>query len=126
MVPLREVEKPITGIHRNKRVEREEELQKKFSQLSQEEHVLKNYEANKKKVSRLKVRLPIRDTGQALKIFRTCFVLFYCSPITRKPAKSFYIYLHYNFSRVPRVGKRTFEVRLPIRAMRRATTRQKF
>ena len=46
---------------------------------------------------RLKARLPIH-----YKIFRTLFVLFYCTPLTRKPAKSFYIYLHYNFSRVSR------------------------
>ena len=38
--------------------------------------------------------------GNATKVFCTLFVLFYCSPITQKPAKSFYIYLHYNFSRV--------------------------
>ena len=35
----------------------------------------------------------------ATKIFCTLFVLFCCSPITLKPAKS-YIYLHYNFSRI--------------------------
>ena len=38
----------------------------------------------------------------ATKIFRTLFVLFYCTPITRKPAKSFYICLHYNLCRVSR------------------------
>ena len=51
------------------------------------------------------------DTRHATKIFRTLLVLFYCSLISRKPAKSFYIYLHYNFCRVialPRIGKRTF------------------
>jgi len=51
MVPLKEVEKPITGLKKIRKVEREEELQQKFSKLSEEEHVLKTYEANKKKVS---------------------------------------------------------------------------
>ena len=41
------------------------------------------------------------------------FVLFDCSSISRKPAKSFCIYLHYNFSRVTRcrvsrIGTRAF------------------
>ena len=48
------------------------------------------------------------------KDFCTLFVLFYYSPITQKPAKS-YIYLHYYFSRViacrlSRIGKRAFTV----------------
>ena len=53
----------------------------------------------------LKTRLPIRDrrqhdTQHVTKNFRFLFVIFYCSPITRKLAKSFYMYLHYNCSRV--------------------------
>ena len=60
-------------------------------------------------VTLIKARSPIR--GNATKIFCPLFVLFYCSPITRKPAKSFYIYLHYNFSAssqvaLPNIGKR--------------------
>jgi len=50
MVQLREVNKHDTGFKNNKKVEREDELQKKFSQLSEEDHVLKTYEANNKKV----------------------------------------------------------------------------
>ena len=54
------------------------------------------------------------NTRHASKNFCTLFVLFYCSPITRKLAKSFYINLHYNFSRViacraSRIGKHTFK-----------------
>ena len=61
---------------------------------------------------KVKARLPTRDTRHATKFFRTLFDLFFgCSPITREPAKSLYIYLHYNFSRViayraSRIGKR--------------------
>ena len=51
MVQLREVKKPVSGLKNKKNVEREDELQRKFSQISEEEHVLKAYEANKKKVS---------------------------------------------------------------------------
>ena len=50
------------------------------------------------------------DTRYATKIFRTMFVLFYCSPITQKRAKSFYIYLHCNLCRVSCSGKRTFSL----------------
>ena len=50
LVPLKEVEKPITGLQTMRKVEREEELKQKFSKLSEEEHVLKSYEADKKKV----------------------------------------------------------------------------
>ena len=49
--------------------------------------------------TRLKVRLPIHDKNFSHLV---CFI--FCTPITRKPAKSFYIYLHYryNFSRISR------------------------
>ena len=73
----------------------------------------------------LKARLPTR--GNTTQIFHTLFVLFYCSPITQKPAKSFYIYLHILIlvasSRValPRIGKRVVvpanvKVRLHVRS----------
>ena len=51
MVELKEVNKHAAGLKINKKVEREDELQRKFSQLSEEDHVLKTYEANNKKVS---------------------------------------------------------------------------
>ena len=51
MVPLKEVKKPITGLQKIRKVERAKELQQKFSKLSEEEHVLKSYEVDKKKVS---------------------------------------------------------------------------
>ena len=50
MVPLREVEKPIAGIKKMKKVERHEELQSKFSKLSEEERMLNTLDADKKKV----------------------------------------------------------------------------
>ena len=50
MVALKGVEKPISGLKQIKKVDRDSELQMKFSQLSKEEHVLKNYEASKNKV----------------------------------------------------------------------------
>ena len=51
MVQLKQVNKPKSEIKLNKKLEREDELQKKFSQLSEEDHVLKAYEASKKKVN---------------------------------------------------------------------------
>jgi len=50
MVALREVEKPITGIRQLKKVERHEELQSKFTELSEEERMLNKLDAEKKKV----------------------------------------------------------------------------
>ena len=51
MVHLKEVEKPTAGTKKLRKVDTEEELKRKFSKLAEEEHVLKSYEADKKKVS---------------------------------------------------------------------------
>lgn len=51
MVQLKEVNKPNPGMKSSKKVEREDELQRKFSHLSEEDHLLKTYEADKKKVN---------------------------------------------------------------------------
>uniref|UniRef100_H2YNK4 Ig-like domain-containing protein n=1 Tax=Ciona savignyi TaxID=51511 RepID=H2YNK4_CIOSA len=51
MVPLREVEKPIAGLKKVKRVERHEELQSKFSKLSEEERMVNTLQADMKKTS---------------------------------------------------------------------------
>ena len=60
---------------------------------------------------------PFTDTRHTAHVenFRTLFVLFYCSAITRKPAESLYIYLAYIVIlvayRASRIGKRTFNVK---------------
>ena len=65
-----------------------------------------------RRIKRAAAKDALTDTRHATKIFRTLFVLFYCSPITRKPAKSL-LTVHQNFSRVIacRVSANTLQLR---------------